>query len=139
MPAVPGERLEAWKEIAAYLKRDVATVRRWEKREGLPVHRHVHQKLGSVYAYRSELDSWLEGRRQQLAPPQQAAAPQRFWLLIPLGSRFRSRAALQTSVPGAVDHPGACLPWTGCAGAHGERPHPAGRGEVASGRSWPLA
>jgi len=54
--------LESWKEIAAYLNRDVSTVRRWEKREGLPVHRHLHDKLGTVYAYRSELDSWLESR-----------------------------------------------------------------------------
>jgi TRAP transporter TAXI family solute receptor len=59
-----GKRLDSWKEIAAYLKRDVATARRWEKREGLPVHRHLHEKLGSVYAYPSELDTWLEGRRQ---------------------------------------------------------------------------
>ena len=41
-------RLDAWKEIARYLGRDVTTVRRWEKREGLPVHRHRHEKLGSV-------------------------------------------------------------------------------------------
>jgi len=34
-----GRRLESWKEIALYLGRDVTTVRRWEKREGLPVHR----------------------------------------------------------------------------------------------------
>ena len=25
----PSDRLDSWKEIAAYLKRDVATVRRW--------------------------------------------------------------------------------------------------------------
>ncbi|HSG00837.1 MAG TPA: hypothetical protein VLA20_06880 [Vicinamibacterales bacterium] len=37
------ERLESWKEIAAYLKRDESTVRRWERSEGLPVHRHQHQ------------------------------------------------------------------------------------------------
>ena len=68
-------RLDSWKEIAAYLKRDVATVRRWEKREALPVHRHLHQKLGSVYAYASELDSWSKGRRQQLEPYRRRA----FW------------------------------------------------------------
>ena len=62
------KRLESWKEIASYLKRDVATVRRWEKREGLPVHRHHHEKLGSVYAYTSELDSWARGRSQKLEP-----------------------------------------------------------------------
>ncbi len=57
-----GDRLDSWKEIAAYLKRDVTTVRRWEKREGMPVHRHVHDKLGSVYAFRSELHAWTLSR-----------------------------------------------------------------------------
>ena len=56
------DRLDSWKEIAAYLKRDVTTVRRWEKREDMPVHRHVHDKLGSVYAFRSELDAWTLSR-----------------------------------------------------------------------------
>src|SRR5687767_9779014 len=40
----PEDRLESWKEIAAYLKRDVSTVQRWEKREGMPVRRHLHNK-----------------------------------------------------------------------------------------------
>ena len=44
----PGDRLDSWKEIAAYMKRDVTTVQRWEKREGMPVHRHVHDRMGSV-------------------------------------------------------------------------------------------
>src|ERR1700693_5150699 len=57
-----GRRLESWKEIAAYLGRDVTTLRRWEKGEGLPVHRHVHHKLGSVYAYTTELDAWRSKR-----------------------------------------------------------------------------
>ena len=55
-------RLESWKEIAAYLNRDVTTVQRWEKREGMPVHRHVHDKRGSVYAFRAELDAWAHSR-----------------------------------------------------------------------------
>jgi TolB-like protein len=62
----PETRLDSWKEVAAYLNRHVTTVRRWEKTEGLPVHRHVHDKLGSVYAYRSELDVWWRSRRLQL-------------------------------------------------------------------------
>ena len=55
-PAAPSarERLDSWKEIAAYLKRDARTVRRWEKSEGLPVHRHVHLKKPTVYAYEQE-------------------------------------------------------------------------------------
>jgi TolB-like protein/Flp pilus assembly protein TadD len=56
------DRLESWKAIAAYLKRDVTTVQRWERREGMPVHRHVHDKRGSVYALSSELDAWRQGR-----------------------------------------------------------------------------
>ena len=31
-------RLESWKEIGAYLQRDVRTLGRWEKEEGLPIH-----------------------------------------------------------------------------------------------------
>jgi Tol biopolymer transport system component len=60
--------LESWKEIAAYLKRDVTTVQRWEKRERLPVHRHVHDKSGSVFARRSELDAWRRARTRAPEP-----------------------------------------------------------------------
>jgi tetratricopeptide (TPR) repeat protein len=57
------DRLDSWKEIAAYLRRDVTTAQRWERREAMPVHRHQHGKLGSVYAFRSELDAWRRNRR----------------------------------------------------------------------------
>ncbi|MCH7904527.1 MAG: PD40 domain-containing protein [Armatimonadetes bacterium] len=57
-----GGRLDSWKEIAAYLDREDRTVRRWEKTEGLPVHRHVHSKRATVYAFKAELDAWLKGR-----------------------------------------------------------------------------
>jgi TolB-like protein/tetratricopeptide (TPR) repeat protein len=60
-------RLESWKEIASYLGRDVTTVQRWEKREGLPVHRLHHSKLGSVYAYTAELDAWRNERAPAVA------------------------------------------------------------------------
>jgi Tol biopolymer transport system component len=63
----PEDRLDSWKEIAAYLNRDVTTVQRWEKREGMPVHRHVHDKMGSVYASRAELDAWARGRNLSTA------------------------------------------------------------------------
>ncbi|MEE8200724.1 MAG: hypothetical protein V3R29_06100, partial [Candidatus Acidoferrales bacterium] len=55
--------LESWKEIATYLQRDVRTVRRWEKNESLPVRRHQHQARSSVYAYPSELGTWLATRQ----------------------------------------------------------------------------
>ena len=64
----PGDRLDSWKEIAGYLNRDVTTVQRWEKREGMPVRRHVHDRSGSVYASRAELDEWARSRN---LPPSQ--------------------------------------------------------------------
>jgi tetratricopeptide (TPR) repeat protein len=57
------DRLDSWKEIAAYLNRSERTVRRWEEREELPVHRLQHDKRGSVYAYARELDAWRASRR----------------------------------------------------------------------------
>jgi TolB-like protein len=60
----PADRLDSWKEIASYLRRDVRTVQRWEKKEGLPVYRHLHDKLGSIYAYRNELADWFNTRQQ---------------------------------------------------------------------------
>jgi len=62
----PDDRLDSWKEIASYLSRDVTTVQRWEKREGMPVHRHQHDRMGSVYAFSSELDVWVQSRRLRL-------------------------------------------------------------------------
>ncbi|HKM89227.1 MAG TPA: hypothetical protein VJX29_01330 [Candidatus Acidoferrales bacterium] len=61
-----GDRLDSWKEIASYLKREVRTAQRWEKSEGLPVRRHQHDKLSSVFAYRSELDAWWQERQPVL-------------------------------------------------------------------------
>jgi Tol biopolymer transport system component len=69
------DRLDLWKDIAAYLNRGVSTVQRWEKREGMPVHRHVHDKLGSVYAFRSELDRWWAQRGAQLERDYPEPAP----------------------------------------------------------------
>src|ERR1035438_5834098 len=61
------DRLNSWKEIAAYLPRDVTTVQRWEKREGMPVHRHLHDRSGSVYAFTAELDAWARSRNLRVA------------------------------------------------------------------------
>jgi hypothetical protein len=61
-------RLDSWKEIASYLGRSEKTVRRWEEREGLPVHRLRHEKRGSVYAYGSELEAWWRVRKETIEP-----------------------------------------------------------------------
>lgn len=62
-------RFESWKEIAAYFGRDVRTVRRWERNEALPVHRHLHRSRGSIYAFQNELDLWLARRSAPAGTP----------------------------------------------------------------------
>jgi tetratricopeptide (TPR) repeat protein len=57
-----GERLDSWKEIAAYLKRSVRSVQRWEAEEGMPVRRHLHDKRGTIYGFKPELDAWWKER-----------------------------------------------------------------------------
>jgi TolB-like protein len=92
MRAPPTDRLGSWKAIAAYLGSSVRTVRRWERAEGLPVHRHMHQKLGRVFALRSELDAW--GKTRALSPnpasrPESAPqlpAPSRSIAVLPFAS-----------------------------------------------------
>jgi tetratricopeptide (TPR) repeat protein len=62
-----GERLDSWKEIASYLKRSVRSVQRWEAEEGMPVHRHLHDKRGTIYGFKAELDAWWKERGAILA------------------------------------------------------------------------
>ncbi len=85
VPAKPRgaeDRLHSWKEIAAYLGRQQRTVWRWEKEEGLPVHRLQHGRAGSVWAQKSELDAWMAQRSGESVP-----GP-------PARSRFRARLVL---------------------------------------------
>jgi TolB-like protein/cytochrome c-type biogenesis protein CcmH/NrfG len=70
---LPEKKLVSWKEIAVHLGREVRTVQRWEKTEGLPIHRHEHQKKSTVYAYASELDAWFK-KRQPVDDPEADAA-----------------------------------------------------------------
>src|SRR5436309_13892797 len=70
------ERLDSWKEIAAYLKRDESTVRRWED-EGLPVHRHTHKRKATVYAHKSEIDVWWNDGHARLESRETATSGRR--------------------------------------------------------------
>jgi excisionase family DNA binding protein len=62
MPQPNGQRLDSWKEIAAYLGRDLRTVRRWEEEKGLPVYRVPGGERRAVFAYSAEIDAWLTGQ-----------------------------------------------------------------------------
>ncbi len=69
-----GDRLDSWKEIAAYLKHSERTVRRWQE-EGLPIHRHAHKKRAGVYAYKPELDAWWNNGHARLEELEHTRAP----------------------------------------------------------------
>jgi predicted DNA-binding transcriptional regulator AlpA len=66
--APPQDRLQSWKEIAAYLNCSISTAQRREKDKGLPIRHHD----GSVWAYKSELDAWFNSR--DAAQPSPAVA-----------------------------------------------------------------
>jgi TolB-like protein/Tfp pilus assembly protein PilF len=103
MEKPPETRLDSWKEIAAYLNRDVTTVQRWEKREGMPVHRHVHEKRGSVYALTNELDGWIQGRRVHENEPDAEPETQPFPTTRGIqGARVRQRGHLLFSLAALV-------------------------------------
>lgn len=71
--SIIGHRLESWKEIATYLKRDVRTVQRWAQTRSLPVRRLPGGEMARVYAFRSELDTWWNSR--ELAAPEVVPMP----------------------------------------------------------------
>jgi TolB-like protein/Tfp pilus assembly protein PilF len=68
-----GKKLDSWGEIASYLGREVRTVQRWERTEGLTVHRHEHKKKSTVYAFTGELDAWIKNRQPKDDPEADAA------------------------------------------------------------------
>ena len=111
------DRLDSWKDVAAYLQRDVSTVQRWEKREAMPVHRHVHEKQGTVYAFRLELDAWWRGRggravsagRRRIRPSTGGASVPRTGE--PAARRSGARRHLPTTVVGTLARHSH---WHGC-------------------------
>jgi len=54
------DKLDTWQEIAKYLKWEIRTCQRKEKDFGLPVYREKDLKKSRVFAYKKELDEWLE-------------------------------------------------------------------------------
>jgi hypothetical protein len=94
-------RLESWKAIANYLHRSVRTVRRWEAREKLPVHRHQHTRGSSVFAFCSELDEWRQRRQQSVEqgiPETDEPAIATAWL--PSAARYAAIALVAAFIGG---------------------------------------
>jgi Tol biopolymer transport system component len=116
------DRLESWKQIAAYLNRSERTVRRWHELEGLPVHKHQHRQRGSVWAYRTELDQWLAARviRPEAEPePLPSPQPRRKWpLLTVIGAAAAALIVIQMARPkDRVEVPARETPLTALPGA----------------------
>ena len=109
-----GRRLESWKEIAAYLGRDVRTVQRWERSDELPVRRLQHAKLASVYAYTDELDEWRLGREpgEPVAEttPQKPRTVRRLWFVAGIAMTVALGAAVALWPRRAVERPAGTTP-----------------------------
>lgn len=76
---------QSWKDIASYFKRSVRTCQHWEKTLGLPVHRLDRSPKARVYAYREELDKWLETKLHEIKKAERPSAHLR-----PIADRIRS-------------------------------------------------
>jgi TolB-like protein len=83
-PAGGAECLDSWKQIAAFFGRTCRTVQRWERAESLPVYRHIHEKVGSVYAFERELITWRDtrSRKDRANNPQDAERSQRLRMAV---------------------------------------------------------
>jgi Tol biopolymer transport system component len=93
-PDGAAERLDSWGEIASHLRRSVRAVQRWEKEEGLPIHRLPHAKRDTVWALRSELDAWSRQRELGGVPPadSETLEPQPAPAAVPLARAPRPRS-----------------------------------------------
>lgn len=60
------DRLDSWKSVASFLRRDIRTVQRWEANEGLPVYRLRSSRRGPIYAYKTEIEAWWKARESTL-------------------------------------------------------------------------
>ncbi len=84
MPSLKKENniLWNWKEISAYLEKDIRTLFRWEKELGLPIHRcDPESSKSKVFAYINELDDWLRNRKNNNAIQKKfLIPPKNFWL-----------------------------------------------------------
>jgi uncharacterized protein YjcR len=88
------DRLDSWKEIAEYLGKGVSTVRRWEREEGLPVHRQRHAQRGSIVAYKGELENWrLSRMEEKVGPQKERESLRRHWIWAAAGSVAAAVAA----------------------------------------------
>lgn len=85
------EILESWKEISSYLNRDVKTCQRWEQNLDLPIRRLDGTPRARVFAYKEEIDYWLEDKlnNREITTTKYLRIvkkkPKKFWIALPVG------------------------------------------------------
>lgn len=82
-------RLETWKEVAAFFRKDERTVKRWEVDRGLPIRRYPGASRSRIFAIVSELEAWRDGAASveleapAATPASQARRPPRgLWIAL---------------------------------------------------------
>jgi len=64
------QTLESWKEIAAFIGRDLRTAHRWERERGMPVRRVPGGRGSRVSASKAEITEWLRSIRETEVDPE---------------------------------------------------------------------
>lgn len=90
------DRLNGWKEIAAFIGKAVRTVQRWEKEYGLPVRRLGGDSGEIVFADRRELEDWIEKNSRLTDTPVSKAPRRQAW------TRWHSALILAAAVFGVA-------------------------------------
>lgn len=92
-------RIDSWKEIASFFRRDERTVKRWEKSKFLPIHRIPGSERGGVFAYTDELSDWLNTPlpAKRILQETRSEAPLKSITASHTGVRPRSKAKLVLS------------------------------------------
>jgi hypothetical protein len=78
-------RLDGWKEISAYLGRDIRTCQRWEKDFLLPVYRiDESSDRSKIFSFRSEIDNWLKTKNCNKVKQSRLKRkpPAHFWVML---------------------------------------------------------
>lgn len=60
------DRLDSWKEIASYVRREIRTCYKWHIELNFPVYRiDKRSSRSKVFAYKSEIDQWFKARAEE--------------------------------------------------------------------------
>jgi serine/threonine-protein kinase len=77
-----GERLDSWKDIAAYVGREVRTVQRWALGRSFPVHRLPGSgERPRVFSDTAEIDAWMRAGARERRDDQPSVAVLPFLIL----------------------------------------------------------